>query len=87
MDAVPILLLFDILHQEDAAQIARKVLAALSAPFVLGGESLSISASIGIAIYPEDGETISMLLRHADLAMYQAKEGGRDDFRFFGAPM
>jgi len=70
---------------QDAAHICGKLLAALCQPYLLAGHELTVSGSAGIAIYPEDGETASELLRKADAAMYRAKEDGRNTFCFFSA--
>jgi diguanylate cyclase (GGDEF)-like protein/PAS domain S-box-containing protein len=77
------LLLPHIRTRDNAAYIAEKILAALKAPFHLNSHEIYISASIGIAIYPDDGITHETLIKHADIAMYSAKDQGRNDFRFF----
>jgi diguanylate cyclase (GGDEF)-like protein len=64
-------------------RIARSILAALAAPFTLGDESATISASIGVALYPADAREVGMLLEHADQAMYAAKNDGRNRYRYF----
>jgi diguanylate cyclase (GGDEF)-like protein/PAS domain S-box-containing protein len=66
-----------------AARVARKLLKALEEPFDVQGHSLTVNASIGIGIYPEDGTTPHLLVQNADAAMYHAKEQGRADHRFF----
>ncbi|AUL99797.1 diguanylate cyclase [Rhodocyclaceae bacterium] len=68
---------------EDAAAVARKMLAAMHAPVEIGGQELRASVSIGIALHPNDGHDIDTLLKHADTAMYGAKEAGRNNFQFF----
>ncbi|MBL3591663.1 MAG: diguanylate cyclase [gamma proteobacterium endosymbiont of Lamellibrachia anaximandri] len=68
---------------EDAAKVAKNLLKTFSAPFPLKGYDLEISASIGISIFPDDGDEISQLTKQADSAMYSAKEQGRNTFRFF----
>ncbi|WP_177419350.1 GGDEF and EAL domain-containing protein [endosymbiont of Lamellibrachia barhami] len=68
---------------EDAAMVAKNLLQTFSAPFPLKGYELEISASIGISIFPDDGDEISQLTKQADSAMYSAKEQGRNTFRFF----
>lgn len=78
-----VILVTDMEQAESAAVVARKVIAALDAPFDVDGHELSISPSIGIAIYPDDGEAQDDLLRNADMAMYSAKEAGRRTYRFF----
>ncbi|MBC7452437.1 MAG: EAL domain-containing protein [Massilia sp.] len=67
----------------DATLIADKILACLCQPFVLDGHQVHISASIGIAVYPEHGESIDQLLRHADIAMYQVKALGKNGHSFY----
>lgn len=69
--------------REDAKAIADKFLECLQKPFDLDGHEVHISASIGIAIYPGDGESIDELLRHADIAMYQVKALGKNGHSFY----
>jgi diguanylate cyclase (GGDEF)-like protein/PAS domain S-box-containing protein len=68
---------------QDAAQVAQRVQGILQRPFTVEGRALNVTASIGIAIYSEDGRDFSELLKNADTAMYDAKDGGRNTFRFF----
>lgn len=68
---------------DDAAQVARKMLVALAQPAEVSGHPLALSASIGIAIYPEDGEDAATLVEHADAAMYCSKSARAGGFRFF----
>ncbi len=72
---------------EDVAAVGRKILKELSIPFQLGRNVIHLSASIGITIYPEDGNSSLTLLKNADTAMYQAKEDGRNTYRFFNWDM
>ena len=67
--------------------IAQKVLALLAEPFELEGGQVFVSASIGIALYPQDGRDIDTLVKNADLAMYRSKEGGRNRYHFFTQEM
>ncbi|AND70116.1 histidine kinase [Dyella thiooxydans] len=67
----------------DAVPVARKMLAALAEPASVGGHPLVLSASIGIAIYPEDGEDAATLVKHADAAMYRSKSSAPGGFCFF----
>jgi diguanylate cyclase (GGDEF)-like protein/PAS domain S-box-containing protein len=67
----------------DAVAVAAKVRRALAEPFLIEGLSVKISTSIGIAIYPDDGEHEEILLERADQAMYQAKQNGRNQVRLF----
>jgi diguanylate cyclase (GGDEF)-like protein/PAS domain S-box-containing protein len=69
--------------RQDAKAIADKFLECLHKPFDLDGHEVHISASIGIAIYPSDGESIDELLRHADIAMYQVKALGKNGHSFY----
>jgi diguanylate cyclase (GGDEF)-like protein/PAS domain S-box-containing protein len=69
--------------REEAAQLGERLLAILGRPFTIDGRTLSVGASIGIALYPRDGRDFAELLQHADAAMYSAKEAGRAAFRFF----
>jgi diguanylate cyclase (GGDEF)-like protein len=64
-----------------AATIADKVLESLCAPVVIGESQLQVTCSIGISLYPRDGTDTQMLLRAADIAMYQAKSAGRNRYR------
>ena len=68
---------------EEAALVADRMLAALTEPMNIDGHELHLSASIGIALYPNDGAEVDTLLKHADTAMYGAKESGRNTYRFF----
>jgi diguanylate cyclase (GGDEF)-like protein/PAS domain S-box-containing protein len=74
-------------HISDAAHIAEKVIAGMSVPFEIGEHLLNVGASIGISVYPQDGEDGATLLRNADIAMYAGKEAGRNTFRFFDPAM
>ncbi|MBI5901179.1 MAG: PAS domain S-box protein [Rhodocyclales bacterium] len=69
------------------AQVAAKIMSALSQTFRIEGHEASISASVGIAVYPDDGADFDELLKKADTAMYHAKEAGRNAFRFHTQPM
>jgi len=72
---------------EDAAEVAERVLVELRRPQVLRGQEFLITVSIGIALYPGDGEDAETLLRNADIAMYRAKEQGRDNYQLFTPAM
>jgi len=69
--------------EEQAAVVARKLLAVSMEPFTIMGEECRITASIGISIYPGDGEDEQTLIKHADMAMYLAKEEGKNNFQFY----
>ena len=69
-------------HSE-AAQVAQRILDALAASFLVEGHEIITGASIGASFYPDDGDNLETLLKHADVAMYQAKRAGRNRYRFF----
>ena len=71
---------------EDAGVVAKKINSALSMPFYLGGKECNIGASIGISLYPQDGEDVDTLLKKADTAMYRVKERGKGGFAFYLEP-
>ncbi len=73
--------------REDASVVARKCLDCLQAPFQLGDQDVQISASIGISVFPADGQTIDQLLAHADMAMYRVKGEGKNGHCFFDPEM
>ncbi|HKO02402.1 MAG TPA: PAS domain S-box protein, partial [Thermoanaerobaculia bacterium] len=79
------LLLPHLLHSDDAAPIAAKILEAVRYPFHIEGREFYITTSIGISLYPEDGTDSEALIKNADTAMYQAKELGRDNYQLFNA--
>ena len=72
-----LLLLPEIVHLDDAEKIAKKIADAFNEPFIINGNSLRISISIGIAIYPEDGTDLEALMQKSDLDMYRAKKSDR----------
>jgi diguanylate cyclase (GGDEF)-like protein/PAS domain S-box-containing protein len=69
------------------APVARKLIEALKEPFLIEGSSVRVTASIGISLYPDDGNTVAALLRNADAAMYRAKEEGGNSYAFYTAEM
>lgn len=77
-----LVLLAEISAPADAGRIAASMLAALSAPVSVGGQVLQLSASLGISIYPDDGEDMTTLINRADSAMYRRKRDGLGDPRF-----
>lgn len=81
------LLIRDIQDPDDIFPVADKILESLSQPFALGEQTVQISASMGASLHPRDGDSDSELLRTADLAMYAAKEQGRNHFRVYAAGM
>ncbi len=77
------IILEHISSRTEPATVADKILSALSAPFGLAGHELFISVSIGICLYPDDGHNAEELVKHADAAMYQAKNQGRASYAFY----
>ncbi|WP_350495025.1 putative bifunctional diguanylate cyclase/phosphodiesterase [Neopusillimonas aromaticivorans] len=74
-------------HEEDAARLARQLLAHISKPYSFDEHHLALTPSIGIALYPEDGEDFDTLMKSADMAMQLVKLEGRNDFHFFAKEM
>ncbi|MFQ5957238.1 MAG: diguanylate cyclase domain-containing protein [Candidatus Brocadiales bacterium] len=77
------LILPKIVHVEDATRVAQKILDTIKQPLKLNGHEFSITTSIGIALYPKDGEDRETLLKSADIAMYRAKGKGRNNHQFY----
>ena len=82
-----VVLLTEVEGPDTVAIAAQRCLDALMAPFDLEGRDIDITTSIGISLFPDDGDTLEALVKNADTAMYQAKESGRNQFRFFEAAM
>ena len=80
-------LLENIVRSEDVSWIASKILATLQEAVKIDDKSFFISSSIGISIYPDDGETSIDLLKYADAAMYKAKDEGRNNFQYYSSDM
>jgi len=78
-----VIILSELAHTKDVIVVADKVLETLGMPFSLAGHELHVSGSIGVSIFPTDGEDAETLMRAADTAMYYAKESGRDNYQFF----
>lgn len=78
-----VMILPELADNAQAALIAERVLDALRQPFQLDGHQLVITASIGISVSPDDGRDAQLLLKNADMAMYEAKAQGRNNYRFF----
>ena len=81
------ILVSDLQNSEDAAAVARRILAMLSKPFTLAGHEVFITPSIGIAVFPQDGEDAETLLKNADTAMYSAKRAGKNLYQFYDVSM
>ncbi|MDH3713280.1 MAG: EAL domain-containing protein [Gammaproteobacteria bacterium] len=81
------ILLSEIRGGEDAANVAQRILKALAEPFTLAGHEVFISPSIGITLFPQDGDDAEVLLKNADSAMYAAKRSGKNLYKFFDDSM
>ncbi len=81
------LLLSRITHEDDAADVAKKILAAFRKPWMIDSHTAHVTASVGISIYPNDGNDAETLLRNADIAMSQVKEHGRNNYQFYNSAM
>nr|WP_229496266.1 EAL domain-containing protein [Massilia polaris] len=82
-----VVILADIGGVDQAAHVAQTVMHSIVQPLTVAGHELNVSVSIGISIYPGDGGDIDTLMQHADVAMYHAKQDGRNAFRFFSPEM
>lgn len=78
-----VILLGDGKHEENVALTANKILSVLAMPHIVGERELHVTTSIGISVYPADGEDAETLIKSADTAMYCAKEKGRNNYQFF----
>ncbi len=81
------MVLIEIRSERDATETARRLLDSLSRPVVVAGNELFVTASIGISIFPDDGEDAGTLQKHADTAMYRAKEQGKNRYQCFSREM
>jgi diguanylate cyclase (GGDEF)-like protein/PAS domain S-box-containing protein len=81
------ILLSEIQMTSDAAVIADRILSELRKPMQISGHSLVVTTSIGVTVFPDDGTDADQLMKNADLAMYKAKERGRNNFQFFREDM
>jgi diguanylate cyclase (GGDEF)-like protein/PAS domain S-box-containing protein len=82
-----VVLMPEVRDANDAAVAAQKVLEAVGRPYSIGGHELVSTPSVGVSVYPSDGNDVETLLRNADAAMYHAKELGRNNYQFFTQDM
>ena len=82
-----IVVLTDVEERDMVSRVAGRLLESFNTPFVLQGRELLVGVSIGITVYPDDGTDAGELIRNADMAMYQAKDGGRGNYRLFARAM
>lgn len=82
-----VIILTDVAKPEDVNQIAQKIISCTSEPVMLEGHEVYVTASIGISISPADGETPEVLLKQADIAMYRAKQQGKNNYQLYSPSM
>lgn len=78
-----VVLLGQVNRAEDAARVAERIAQSISLPYGIGGQSVSVTTTIGISVFPADGVTSEVLMKNADVAMYHAKESGRNGYQFY----
>jgi len=81
------MLMDDVASEKDIGVVAQKVIEMLAPPFKIDGQTLYVTASIGVSLFPNDGEDSSTLLKNADIAMYRAKELGKNTYQFYSSDM
>ena len=82
-----VVLLEDIEKQEEVEQVTARMREVLAEPLAIEGQEVNVTSSIGVALYPRDGDTASTLLAKADVAMYRAKDLGRNAVQFYVADL
>ena len=81
------IIVHDLKDSDKLSSVAEKLVAALNEPFLLRGQPQQISGSVGVTIFPDDGEDVHSLLKNADIAMYKAKQGGKNRYQFYSRSM
>ena len=82
-----VVLLWQVAHPEHCTLVAKKILTALNEPFILDGQEIAISASVGISLFPQDAEQVDQLVTTADMAMQHAKRDGHNTYKFYSQSM
>jgi len=82
-----VVLLAEVYAAEDAAAAAEKLIKVMAEPHLIAGHRLHVTLSIGISLYPDDGQDSETVIKNADTAMYHAKKGGRNNYRMFAPDM
>ena len=80
-------LLTNLCDIQDAGMVARRIVDVIAKPFSIEGREIFVTVSVGIAIFPVDGDSVDVLLKNADTAMYQVKEEGRNNFQFYSGTL
>ena len=80
-----LLLLSEVVHVDDVANIAQKIIDAIQKPILVDGHELNITTSLGIAVYPEGGQDADTLIKNADIAMYYVKKYGRNGYQLYSS--
>lgn len=78
-----VVLLSQVNRAEDAARVAERIAQSISLPYDIAAQNVSVTTTIGISVYPADGVTAEVLMKNADVAMYHAKESGRNGYQFY----
>ncbi|NDP38628.1 MAG: GGDEF domain-containing response regulator [Rhodoferax sp.] len=79
-----VIALAEVSHGDDVAELVSKVLQAVSQPYSLQGCSVTVTASVGVSVYPVHGDSVETLMKSADMALYEAKNAGKNDYRISG---
>ncbi|RXT15323.1 EAL domain-containing protein [Ammoniphilus sp. CFH 90114] len=82
-----LIMLPEVIHMEEVESVAQSILDQIQKPFHLEGHEFVVTGSMGISIYPYDGQDIKTLIKHADTAMYAAKDSGKNQYQFFSSNM
>jgi diguanylate cyclase (GGDEF)-like protein/PAS domain S-box-containing protein len=82
-----VVLIEDVADPQQLAGVGQKILETVARPYLISGQEFHVTASVGISIYPDDGHDQQALLKNADIAMYRAKEQGKNNYQFYSAQM
>lgn len=82
-----VVLIEDVSDPQHTTNVAKKILETVAQPYILSGQTVHVTASIGISLYPDDGSDQQTLLKNADIAMYRAKEQGKNNLQYYSAQM
>jgi diguanylate cyclase (GGDEF)-like protein len=81
------IILESVQNLQEIVSIAKRIIVSIANPYSLGENEVSLTASVGIAVFPTDGMTGDLLLKRADDAMYRAKEKGKNNYHFYSDPL